>query len=81
MSDDTPPNHQQRAAHLRTLLDRWIAEYPRILAIDPVRARHHAEAIDDLRSMIARLDLAAAAQSGQVSTPLAEAMSVPQATL
>jgi hypothetical protein len=51
MSADALPE-LQRAAHLRTLLDRWIAEYPRILAIDPMRARHHAEAIDDLRLMI-----------------------------
>jgi hypothetical protein len=80
MSAGTPPNHQQRAAHLRTLLDRWIAEHPRILAIDPVRAHHHAEAIDDLRSMIAQLDAPAAAQSGKVSTQLAEAMSI-QATV
>jgi len=80
MAEDTVLN-QQRAAHLRTLLDRWIAEYPSILAIDPVRARHHAEGIDDLRSMIEQLDEPAGAHCGKGSIQPAIAISVLQATV
>lgn len=46
---------EQRIATLRNLLDRWIAECPAILAADPERGRHHAQAIADLEQMIAAL--------------------------
>jgi hypothetical protein len=47
--------HQRRIAALQNLRTRWIAEYPAILAADPVRARHHAEALADLEHLIGAL--------------------------
>jgi hypothetical protein len=45
----------RRLATLRDLLDRWVAEYPLLLTMDPERAAHHADAIADLHLMMQRL--------------------------
>jgi hypothetical protein len=41
---------------LRNLFNRWTEEHQALLASDPVRARHHADALSDLHRMITRLE-------------------------
>ena len=48
--------HERRIAILHSLLARWIAEHPAILAVDAERAREHQQAIGSLRQMIAALE-------------------------
>ena len=41
--------------HLLRLRERWIAEYPGLLALDTTHAQHHLEGIADLELFISRL--------------------------
>ena len=47
---------RERLTGLRRLLEKWSAEYPAILATDPVRAAHHADALADLARLILKLE-------------------------
>jgi hypothetical protein len=60
----------QRVAQLSAVLERWTAEYPAILAIDPERARHHLAGIVDLQSLIDHLEArdASASEYAQFQT-------------
>ena len=51
---------EYRVIVLRKLLADWIAEFPAVQACDAERARHHQEAIADLRQLIAELEAQAA---------------------
>ena len=48
--------NERRLVVLRSLLDRWVAEHPAILAVDAERAQEHQQAIASLRHMIASLE-------------------------
>jgi hypothetical protein len=56
MSQLTAAYRGQQLAALRRLHDRWTADLPAIVEVDAERARHHAEALEDLRRIIARLE-------------------------
>ena len=43
------------------MLERWSAELPAVQAVDPERARHHQQALVDLRQLIDRLEAQQAA--------------------
>lgn len=54
-----PSINERRLVVLRSLLDRWIAEHPAVLAVDAERAQDHQQAITSLRQMIASLEAGA----------------------
>jgi hypothetical protein len=54
-----PSINERRLVVLRSLLDRWIAEHPAVLAVDAERAQEHQQAITSIRQMIASLEAGA----------------------
>ena len=48
---------QERLSALREMMRRLIGEEEATRAVDPVRAAHIADAIADLRTLIARLEM------------------------
>ena len=48
---------EERIAFLKALHAEWMRELPQLLHTDPERAVHHAEALDDLASLIGQLEL------------------------
>jgi hypothetical protein len=46
----------QQLAALYDIRDRWTSQLPAMIETDAERARHHAEALDDLGRLIARLE-------------------------
>jgi hypothetical protein len=68
MTDDCG-RQEHNAATLRNLLHRLISEEERTRAIDPVKAAHLADAVEDLLTLISRLEAPADSSSPSDDMP------------
>jgi hypothetical protein len=53
---DTQVYVAERIAFLKRLYEQWAAELDQLVGIEPERALHHAEALEDLANLIRELE-------------------------